>query len=125
MIEDFKKFINQGNVLDLAVGLVIGAAFAVVINAFVEGLINPLIGLILPNTGSLQEASFSISDSTFLYGSVILAIINFLAIAAAVFFVVVRPYTHWKARSASDADVEPTNEEKMVALLEEIARQPR
>ena len=46
-------------------------------------------------------------------------------IAAAVFFVVVRPYTHWKARSASDADVEPTNEEKMVALLEEIARQPR
>ena len=125
MIEDFKKFINQGNVLDLAVGLVIGAAFAVVINAFVEGLINPLIGLILPNTGSLQEASFSISDSTFLYGSVILAIINFLAIAAAVFFVVVRPYTHWKARSASDADAEPTNEEKMVALLEEIARQPR
>ncbi len=125
MIEDFKKFINQGNVLDLAVGLVIGAAFAVVINAFVEGLINPLIGLILPNTGSLQEASFSISDSTFLYGSVILAIINFLAIAAAVFFVVVRPYTHWKARSATDADVEPTNEEKMVALLEEIARQPR
>ena len=69
MIEDFKKFINQGNVLDLAVGLVIGAAFAVVINAFVEGLINPLIGLILPNTGSLQEASFSISDSTFRGGA--------------------------------------------------------
>ena len=48
-----------------------------------------------------------------------------LAIAAAVFFVVVRPYNHWKERSATDADVEPTNEEKMVALLEEIARQPR
>ena len=125
MIEDFKKFINQGNVLDLAVGLVIGAAFAVVINAFVTGMINPLIGLILPNTDDLAKASFSIGKSKFMYGLVISSLISFLAIAAAVFFVVVRPYNHWKERSATDADVEPSNEEKMVALLEEIARQPR
>ena len=57
MIEDFKKFINQGSVLDLAVGLVIGAAFAVVINSFVDGLLSPLVGLILPNTDSLATAS--------------------------------------------------------------------
>ena len=125
MIEDFKKFINQGSVLDLAVGLVIGAAFAVVINAFVDGLISPLIGLVLPNTDNLAKASFFIGKSEFMYGLVITSLISFLAIAAAVFFVVVRPYTHWKERSATDADVEPTNEEKMVALLEEIARQPR
>ena len=125
MIEDFKKFINQGSVLDLAVGLVIGAAFAVVINSFVEGLLSPLIGLILPNADSLATASYTISGAEFMWGSVIIAVINFLAIAAAVFFVVVRPYNHWKERSATDADVEPTNEEKMVALLEEIARQPR
>ena len=125
MIEDFKKFINQGSVLDLAVGLVIGAAFAVVINVVVEGLFSPLIGLILPNTDSLADATFTISGAKFQWGAVIVAIINFLAVAAAVFFVVVRPYTQWKERSATDADVEPTNEEKMVALLEEIARQPR
>ena len=117
MIEDFKKFINQGSVLDLAVGLVIGAAFAVVINSFVDGLLSPLVGLILPNTDSLATASFTISGAEFMWGSVIIAVINFLAIAAAVFFVVVRPYNHWKERSATDADVEPTNEEKMVCLL--------
>ena len=125
MIDDFKKFINQGNVLDLAVGLVIGAAFAVIINAFVDGLISPLIGLILPGMDNLATASFKIGDSTFVYGAVIVTVITFIAIAATIFFLVVRPYNKFKERSATDADVEPTNEEKMVALLEEIARQPR
>ncbi|MCB1027136.1 MAG: large conductance mechanosensitive channel protein MscL [Microthrixaceae bacterium] len=125
MIEDFKKFINQGNVLDLAVGLVIGAAFAVIINAFVDGLLSPLIGLILPGMDNLNTAKFTISDSDFFYGPVIVAVISFVAIAATIFFIVVRPYNQWKERSAADADVEPTNEEKMVALLEQIAQQPR
>ncbi|MEZ5381731.1 MAG: large conductance mechanosensitive channel protein MscL [Microthrixaceae bacterium] len=124
MIEDFKKFINQGNVLDLAVGVVIGAAFGDVINSFVDGILSPIISWVLPGDG-LRNATFELAGSTFLYGSVIQAIITFVLIAAAVFFLVVRPYNTWKEKSTADAEVPPTNEERMVALLEQIAQQPR
>lgn len=124
MIDDFKSFINRGNVLDLAVGVVIGAAFGDVINTFVDGILGPIISWVLPGDG-LTNATFELAGSTFLYGAVLQAIISFLLIAVAVFFLVVRPFTKWKERSQADAEVPPTNEERMVALLEQIAQQPR
>jgi large conductance mechanosensitive channel len=90
LLTDFKKFLLRGNVVDLAVVIVIGAAFGQVVNSVVAGLITPIVAAIggKPNFAAL---SFTINGSHFHYGLVINAIISFLVFAAAVFFVVVRP----------------------------------
>src|SRR5439155_26093444 len=90
MLSDFRKFILRGNVVDLAVGVVMGVAFGAVITALVADLLTPIIAAIVgkPDFSSLH---FTIHKSTFLYGAFINAVISFVLIAAAVFFFVVKP----------------------------------
>lgn len=90
VLGEFKDFILRGNVIDLAIAVVIGAAFGVVVNALVKDLLTPVVAAIFgkPDFGAL---SFTINKSRFAYGDFINAVIAFLAIAAAVFFVVVKP----------------------------------
>ena len=90
MLDDFKTFLLRGNVVDLAVAVVIGAAFGAVVTAFVEDLITPLIAAIggQPDFSALD---FAINDSTFRYGDFINKMITFVIIAAVVFFFVVVP----------------------------------
>ena len=92
MLTDFKKFILRGNVVDLAVAVVVGLAFAAVVTALVNDLITPLIAAIFgkPNFSNL---SFTINHSRFGYGSFINALLSFLIIATVVFFAVVVPLT--------------------------------
>lgn len=90
MFQDFKKFLLRGNVIDLAVAVVIGAAFTTVIQSLVRGFITPLIGAIYKQD-QFSQASFTINGSKFLYGDVVNAVINFLIVAAIVFFVIVNP----------------------------------
>jgi large conductance mechanosensitive channel len=87
MLQELKEFIMRGNVIDLAVGVAVGAAFTAMVNSVVNDLINPLIGLML---GGLDFAnlSFAIGDATFTYGNLIMSIINFLAVATVLFFVI-------------------------------------
>ena len=87
MLDELKAFIFRGNVIDLAVAVVIGAAFTAIVNSVVNDLINPLIGLIL---GGLDFAglSFSVGNAPFTYGNLIMAIINFLIVATVLFFVI-------------------------------------
>jgi len=103
MLNEFKTFIARGNVLDLAVGIIIGAAFTAIVNSMVSDLINPVIGLIIggmdfsnlyfvlrgtvPDGASLQVARDS-GAAVFAYGSFIMAVINFLIIAWVVFLLV-------------------------------------
>ena len=89
VFKEFKEFISRGNVVDLAVAVVIGAAFTAIVTAVVEGLITPLIGMI--GGKDFREMTFTINDSVFSYGIVINAIIYFVAVAAVVFFFVVKP----------------------------------
>ena len=121
MVEGFKKFIMGGNVVDLAVGVVIGAAFAAVVTQFTASFIEPLIALIAG--GGVDGGTFTIDDQVFDYGAFINAIITFLLTAAAIYFVVVVPINAMRERRAAgeDEDVEPTTEEKIVTLLEQIA----
>lgn len=86
----FREFISRGNVVELAVAVVIGAAFGAVVTAFVSGLLTPLVAAIFgePDFGDL---SFTINGSTFAYGNFLNALLSFLTIAAAVYFVVVLP----------------------------------
>ena len=122
MVEGFKKFIMGGNVVDLAVGVVIGAAFAAVVTQFTASFIAPLIALIAG--GGVDGGTFTIDDQVFDYGAFLNAIITFLLTAVAVYFVIVVPINALRERRAKgeEEDVEPTNEEKIVALLEQIAQ---
>lgn len=125
MLAGFKKFILQGNVVDLAVGVVIGAAFGAVVSAFTGAFIEPLIKLI--TGGGEVGGAFTVGEGAdevvFNYGAFINAAITFLLTAAAIYFVVVVPMNALKDRRSKGAeeDVEPSNEERIVALLEQIA----
>ena len=107
MVTEFKQFLLRGNVVDLAVAVVIGAAFGVVIASLVEDLLTPLIAAIFgePDFAALD---FEINDSVFRYGSFINAVIAFVLVAAAIFFVVIRPVNALIARSRSEEPADPS-----------------
>jgi large conductance mechanosensitive channel len=109
VLKDFKAFILRGNVVDLAVGVVIGAAFAAVVTALVEGIFTPL--LAIPGKTNFGDLDFTIGGGVFKYGAVINAVISFLVIAAAVFFLVVKPVNALMARRKTEPDVESTTKE--------------
>lgn len=123
MLSGFKKFIMQGNVVDLAVGIVIGAAFGKVIDALIAGVIDPIVALILGNNADgLNGVGFDVGEQFINLGTVISALITFTATAAAIYFLVVTPMNKINERRKAGGEVEdPSNEEKMVALLEQIA----
>jgi large conductance mechanosensitive channel len=89
MLKDFKAFVLRGNVVDLAIAVVIGAAFGAVVQALVKDLLTPLISI--PGKADFQSLTFTINGSVFRYGDFINVVIAFLSIAAAVFFLVVQP----------------------------------
>lgn len=90
LLTDFKKFLLRGNVIDLAVAVVVGTAFTAVVKALVSDLLTPIIALIFGKP-SFESLSFTINNSHFLYGDFINALLTFLTIAAAIFFFVVAP----------------------------------
>jgi large conductance mechanosensitive channel len=97
MLKGFRDFVLRGNVVDLAVAVVLGAAFGALVTSFVENLITPLIAAIIGEP-SFSDLSFSINGSEFFYGKVINALIAFLAIAAVIYFFVVQPLNALMAR---------------------------
>jgi large conductance mechanosensitive channel len=123
MAKEFKSFLLRGNVVDLAVGIVIGAAFGTVVTALVRDLITPIVAAIIgkPDFSALK---FTINNSTFLYGDFINVLIAFVSIAAAVFFFVVRPVNALIARRETGVDVE-SETRPCAECLSEIPRQAR
>lgn len=105
MLKDFRAFILRGNLVDLAVAVVVGAAFGAVVTALVSDLITPLISAIggKPNFSRL---AFTVNGSRFLYGHFINALLSFLVIAAVVFFFVVKPVNALLERFRTEPDVE-------------------
>jgi large conductance mechanosensitive channel len=103
LLREFKEFLLRGNVVDLAVAVVIGAAFGAVITALVENLLTPLIAAIFGEP-DFSRLSFTVNGSTFAYGAFVNALIAFVLIAAAVFFVVVKPYNAYRARKEQEAE---------------------
>jgi large conductance mechanosensitive channel len=111
MIKGFREFILRGNVVDLAVAVVIGAAFGAVITAFVEDIITPLIAAIFGQP-DFSNLTFTLNGSRFLYGSFINAVVSFLLIALAVYFVVVVPLNKMAERRArGKAPEDPTTKQ--------------
>lgn len=107
-MKGFKQFILRGNVLDLAVAVVIGAAFGAVVTALVKDLITPLIAAII-KAPDFSGVSFTVNGSVFKIGDFVNALISFLLIAAAVYFVVVLPVNAITARKRrGEAPPDPT-----------------
>lgn len=104
MVKEFRDFILRGNVVDLAIAIVIGIAFGTVVTAFVENLITPLIAAIggQPDFSSLD---FTINDSTFGYGLFLNALISFVSIAALVFLFIVKPMNQLLAKMKKEEAV--------------------
>jgi large conductance mechanosensitive channel len=105
VMKDFKTFLLRGNVVDLAVAVVIGAAFGALVSALVRDLLTPIVALIFgkPDFAAL---SFTINGSHFLYGDFLNYLISFVSIAAAVFFFVVQPVNLLMARRKTQPDVD-------------------
>jgi len=120
---EFKQFLLRGNVVDLAVGVVIGVAFGAVVTAFVGDLLTPLIAAIF-GSHDFGALTFTIHGSRFLYGDFINALISFVSIAAAVFFFVVRPVNALMARRRTEPPVDETTR-KCPECLSEIPLEAR
>jgi large conductance mechanosensitive channel len=98
MLTEFKQFLLRGNVVDLAVGVVIGAAFGTVVSALVTDILTPLIAAIA-HIPDFSNSSFVLNGSKFMYGHFINAVISFLLVSSAVFFFVVKPMNLLIARA--------------------------
>ncbi|MFB3915947.1 MAG: large conductance mechanosensitive channel protein MscL [Terriglobales bacterium] len=119
MWQGFKKFLFRGNVIDLAVAVVIGAAFGAVVAAFVKDLLTPLIAAIAGKP-DFSRLTFTVNNSQFLYGDFLNAVVSFVLVSAAVYFFVVAPINAWtERRNRGEAPPDPTTK-KCPECLSEI-----
>ncbi len=121
MIKGFRDFITRGNVVDLAVGIIIGAAFGAVVTSLTKDIIMPFIGAIIGKP-SFDELKLTIGDGVIRYGAFLTQVVNFLILAAAVYFLIVAPINHLRERFSTPEEEELAKEDRMIELLEQIAR---
>ena len=120
MLKGFKEFISRGNAIDLAVGMVIGAAFTGVVTALVKNVINPLIGGLFGEQNFDDVFQFTIGTATVQPGAVITALVNFLLVAFALYFFIVLPMNALAARRKKEEAAETPEVSEDVQLLSEI-----
>jgi large conductance mechanosensitive channel len=123
MLNEFKDFIAKGNVMDMAVGIIIGAAFTAIVTSLVDDLINPLIGIFMGGVdfGGMEA---SVGDAVFTYGNFIMALINFLIIAWVV-FLLVKMVNRVKDASTTEEEAEeepagPSQEELLAEIRDAL-----
>lgn len=125
MIKGFEDFISRGNVVDMAVGVVMGGAVTAVVTSIVENFINPLVAMIFGKPDMSDLLKFTFNGATISFGAILTALINFLIIAVAVYFFIVLPMSKLKdmtakQEAAEEAAAEPSAEEVQLATLQEI-----
>ncbi|TQM81275.1 large conductance mechanosensitive channel [Saccharothrix saharensis] len=129
MIKGFKDFLMRGNVIDLAVAVVIGAAFTAIVTAFTTNLINPIIALFGGNNVNGLAVQLGSSDKTIVdFGAIITAVINFLIVAAIVYFIFVLPMNKLKERRKRGQEpgpAEPTDVELLKEIRDLLAQRQR
>jgi large conductance mechanosensitive channel len=113
VLKEFRDFLMRGNLVELAVAFVLGLAFAALVTSFVDGLIMPIVAMIIGKP-DFSDLTFTINDAVFRYGAFITAAITCIATAAAIFFFVVKPYDAITARTRKPED-EAVSEEEAVS----------
>lgn len=119
LIEEFKSFAFKGNVIDLAVGVIIGGAFGNIVKSLVDNLLMPTLGVVLPGKAGYEGWKATIEGKDIPYGKFLGDVVNFLIVAAALFFFVVK-FLGWIMRSKKDASEAPVALTKDQELLVEI-----
>jgi large conductance mechanosensitive channel len=123
MMKEFRDFLLRGNILELAVAFVLGVAFGALVTSFVDNLLMPVVAMIIGKP-DFRDLTFTINDSVFRYGSFLTDLIAFAAVAAAVFFFVVRPMNALMNRLRPPAEKDLPDEERrhreLLAALSQI-----
>ena len=130
MFKEFKEFISKGNVIDLAVGVIIGGAFGKIVTSFVDDMIMPVLGILLGkvNFSTLRviitPATESKAESAILYGNFIQNVVNFLLMAFILFIMIkfINKLRKPKTEEVVETVVEPTKEEKLLAEIRDILK---
>ncbi len=122
MLKEFKAFVSRGNVIDLAVAVILGAAFGAIIKSLVDDIIMPLVGIVLGGI-DFTTLTFQVGNATLTYGNFIQAIVNFLVIAFAL-FLIIRSInkTQKQEAPAPPAPPEPSAEEKLLAEIRDLLK---
>lgn len=110
MIKEFKEFLLRGNLLDLAVAVVVGAAFTGVVTALTRDIVTPLIKAVFGGATQFSSLSVTVHGSKIFYGDVLTALLNFVIVAAVLFFLVIKPVNHLMRRLGRTPQEDPSRE---------------
>jgi len=122
MFKEFKAFVSRGNVIDLAVAVILGAAFGAIIKSLVDDIIMPLVGIILGGI-DFTALTLQVGNATLTYGNFIQAIVNFLVVAFALFLIIRSVNKTQKQEApAPPAPPEPSAEEKLLAEIRDLLK---
>jgi large conductance mechanosensitive channel len=125
LFEEFKKFAFKGNVVDLAIGVIIGAAFGAIVKSLVDDIIMPLIGLILPGDRGYEGWVWQVGDKTVHYGKFLGSVVNFLIIALVLYIFIVK-FLGWIMKSRQEqvaAPPPPTRDQELLMEIRDILKQ--
>jgi large conductance mechanosensitive channel len=122
MIEEFRDFIAKGNMIDIAVGFIMGAAFTAVVGALVDNVLMPIVAIPFGEP-SFDDIIWTVNGSQILIGSFVTAVVAFLLVALAVFLFIVKPYNAYRNRSATDEEegTGPTEVELLTQIRDSLA----
>jgi large conductance mechanosensitive channel len=125
LVEEFKNFALKGNVIDLAVGVIIGAAFGKIVDSLVKSVMMPVIGIFLPGDDSYLQWKWTVQGQEILYGQFLGELLNFLIVALALFVFIVK-FLGWVMRARmgeATGEAPPTTEERLLTEIRDILKQ--
>lgn len=123
MLKGFKDFIARGNAVDLAVAVVIGAAFGAVVTSIVDGIITPLIALLFGQPNFDEALTLTLGSTVFPLGIIVTALVNFILIAAAIYFLVVAPLNTFKKKDEKEEEPAGPTEVELLQSIEKLLKE--
>ena len=125
LFQEFKNFAFKGNVIDLAVGVIIGGAFGKIVTSLVDNIIMPLVGVILPGNNGYEKWAITVGEKTIPYGKFLGDVVSFLTLAAALFFFIVK-FLGWLMKSKAAeaaAPPAPTKDQELLTEIRDLLKQ--
>lgn len=121
LLEEFKAFAFKGNVIDLAVGVIIGAAFGKIISSLVDNILMPLLGVVLPGDKGYEGWAIAVGEKTIPYGKFLGDLVNFLVVALALFFFIVK-FLGWVMHAKKAAPPAPTKDQELLTEIRDLLK---
>lgn len=122
LFDEFKNFAFKGNVVDLAVGVIIGGAFGKIVSSMVDNLIMPLVSVVIPGDNSYKEWAFKIGEKSIPYGAFLGDIVSFVLLALALFIFIVK-FLGWIMKTKVGAPPPPSKDQELLAEIRDLLKQ--